>query len=217
MSKRILITLLVLVFLFFSFIVLSIGVIESVIFIPKRSSTIQQLDIAVQSNPPNVEYVLRKIDSPDWFVASVALDRVENLKKTGNLSVDQSNQALTIIFKNLGEKGHWWRFGWDKEEAEYNQFYSQIVSTTSAFSVDLLPFLQTTSNDSNPLRREAVCRIVEQTFRDMIGKENDQFLETIRELVQRLAESDSNSSVVFTCNRILQNLPTSKTLTPKDG
>ncbi len=205
MPKRLLLGILILLFIVIAYVILSVGVIESVLLIPNRSSKVHQLEMAVQFNPPDVDYVLEEISSPDWFVASTALHYLEDLRKSDALSIEQSNKALNVVFENLGERGHWWRFGWDKEEAQFNQFYSQVINTASAFGSDLLPWLQIASQDSNPLRREAVCKIIEQLPKDTVMEENDKFLESTREIVQNLASSDPSALVMSTCSRVLGN------------
>ena len=150
---------------------------------------LERLDAAMQLEPPDV-YVLRAaLSSPDWAVAASAAESLGELWTEGRLDHAQVGPTIRSLFDVLGSGGHWWRFGWDQDEPEYNQFRGAAIDAISRFGNKAYPYVVEAVNRRNSYTRDAACRAA----RKMIVEEridSSDFGEQFRERVRYLMVND---------------------------
>ncbi len=158
--KRSRLLIIVLIGLVVAFACLSIGLVDGIVGLISRPHMLARLDIAVQADPPRVEYLFRAIRGGDWYVAAGAAERVAGLRREGRLQAAEGQVAVETLMEALSSRGHWWRFGWDREEADFEQFRSAAVDAVASFGQSALPSVEKALSTGNSSAREAACWIL---------------------------------------------------------
>jgi hypothetical protein len=194
-----------------SFVVLSIGLIDDVIIAQDRNDVLGRVKAASSSDPPNIEYLTEVVNGPDWQAAAVAAERIGLLWKSNRLDPGQAEVALHSLFKALASDGHWWRFGWDKEEPEFEQFQSVTIQTVAEFGSKAFPMLSAATDSDSPSAREAACWIALSMVKSNSIDQDALVAEGIPHRIENLAENDPNENVRAACisaqNSIKAQLP----------
>jgi len=160
---------------------------------------LNRIEVASCSDPPDIETLTVALGGPDWFVAAIAADHINQLMQSERLEGAQANIAMQSLFKTLASGGHWWRFGWDKDEPEFEQFRSAAIEATSRFGPKAFPLLLAAAYSDNPLEREIVCWITLDMLKDATVDQATLAKQNILELVGNLAERDPNQNVKAAC------------------
>jgi hypothetical protein len=104
------------------------------------------------------------LSGPDWLVAALAADRIGQLHKTGRLEHEQEGVVLQSLFEVLASSGHWWRFGWDRDEPEFDQFRGAAIEAAAEFGSQVYPRLRVAVSSESSFQREAACSIVLRAY-----------------------------------------------------
>ena len=76
--------------------------------------------MARTAEPPDVNFLISHVRSRDWRVAAAATEYVGQLREEDKLTPEQADAAVEKLWKALAAGGHWWRFGWDTDEGDYD-------------------------------------------------------------------------------------------------
>jgi len=167
---------------------------------------LNRVEIASNSNPPNVKYLISALSGPDWFVAAVAAERLGQLQKTGQLKPEQASVVLQSLFKVLASSGHWWRFGWDRDEPEFEQFRSSAIEAIAKFGPQVYPKLRVAVNSENSFEREAACWIALSMLRKELANQEVLVEQGVYERIEYLAQNDTNKGVQAACRNICETV-----------
>lgn len=125
-----------------------------------RRSALGSVETASESTPPDVNALLRALEGNDWLVAAVAAERIGQLQESDKLNEEQADHAARSLLDALASGGHWWRFGWDRDEPEFNQFRSAAIEAVSTLGPAALTDVASAMGNSSPFQRESACWIV---------------------------------------------------------
>lgn len=188
-----------LISLLIGYVVLSTGLADYIYLEQARPRMLSQLETASHRNPPDIAPLVSALSGPDWFVAAVAAEQLGFLEQSGELESEQANAVLGPLFDALASGGHWWRFGWDRDEPEFEQFRGAAIEAVAKFGPDAIPLLLVATDSASPFEREAACWIALNMLRtgsvDQITLTEQGFLSR----VAGLAESDSSERVRIAC------------------
>jgi hypothetical protein len=188
-SKPLLLIFAFLICIFACYAVLSIGIVDDVLRVEVTSST----------DPPDIEFLTDMLGGADWYVAAVAAERIGLLLQSNELEPEQANGAIRALFKSLASGGHWWRFGWDKDEPEFEQFRGAAIEAIARSGPVSLPWLLTATSSNSPFEREASCWIA---FLMLKNNSVDQAVlakQGISQRIDDLAWNDPNRMVKTAC------------------
>lgn len=195
------------VLLVFAYIMLAFGIFDMIAIKPYRLTAASDVKQAGSKMPPDWDYLFKSLHSPDWFVATVTLAQIAEIQKSGDILPEMVDGILELLFANISEQGHWWRFGWDKEDPEFEQFHSQLIGTISSFYLeDLLPYLENYAKHGSPTQRETVCWIVGEIAKDANDQQQKTHYDKLYAIVDGLAQSDPAPKVKSTCSTIRSRL-----------
>jgi len=102
-----------------SYLALSIGFADAIFIARSRPGMLNRIEAASSSDPPDIEFLTSAMGGSDWLVAAVAAERIGQLWQSDELEPGQADIAMQCLFKGLASGGHWWRFGWDRDEPEF--------------------------------------------------------------------------------------------------
>lgn len=181
------------------YVILSTGLVDDTFVDRNRPDMLNQVDVASSSNPPDVKFLTDVLNGADWFVAAAAAERIGQLEQSGELRSEQMDVAVQSLFEALATGGHWWRFGWDREDPEFEQFRSAATEAASKFGLDALPTLLIATSSDSPFEREAACWI---TLNMLKGGSVDQTTlaeQGVLECIESLAWDDPDERVKAAC------------------
>ena len=115
------------------------------------------------------------------------------------IRVEQVDFALDSLFQALAAGGHWWRFGWDREESEFQRFRGAAIEATAKFGSAALPMLWRAVRSHSPFEREAACWIVVSMVKDGSIDHAHLFEAGVLDGVRDLAKNDSDPAVRESC------------------
>jgi HEAT repeat protein len=156
--------------------------------------------VASQEEPPDVMSIIDALYEPDWHVAAVAAEHIRLLHQSQKLTDSQEALAIEALLEALGSKGHWWRFGWDREEAQFERFRGSAIAAVAGFGTESVDDVLAASYDGNSSQREAVCWIVLEMVKDETA--NIENLEQILKRLEDLAEADRDLAVRDICSYV---------------
>jgi hypothetical protein len=160
---------------------------------------LERVEAAASSAPPDIELLTNALDGGDWFVAAVAAERIGQLRQSNKLQSEQIDIAIESLFDALGSSGHWWRFGWDRDEAEFEQFRSAAIEAAAKFGPETLSELPVVLSSDSPFKREAACWIVFDLLRNNAIEETTFIKYVVIDRVENLAENDPDNGVKAAC------------------
>ncbi len=182
-----------------AYVFLSTGFVDDTLITPNRSDMLSQVELASSSNPPDIEFLVNALGAPDWFVAAAAAERLERLWQSGKMEKEQADVVIRSLLATLAAGGHWWRFGWDRDEPEFEQFRSVAIEAVSSFGLKALPSLTDALSGDSPYEREAACWITLDMLDAGLVDETTLAEQNILEYIGNLAQSDSDERVKAAC------------------
>lgn len=192
--------------LWLSYLILASGIIHEVLIPMYRPRVLQAIESAVQSNPPNLDALVEALNGPDWLAAIIATRQIDDLYRAQKLEGHQKEKVVRALLSALASGGHWSRFGWDRDEADFAGFRSAAIETTARFGQDALLPVKDALRSSRALSREAGCWVVLTMLRndwvDRAALANQSMLETIAGIVKR----DSRQDVQAACSPVIEEI-----------
>jgi hypothetical protein len=182
-----------------SYLALSIGFADAIFVARNRPGMLNRIETASGSDPPDIELLTSVIGGPDWLVAAVAAERIGQLYESDKLTPGQADIAMQGLFKGLASGGHWWRFGWDRDEPEFEQFRGAAIEAVAKFGPGALPMLLPAANSDSPFEREAACWIVLSMLKGKLVDQETFVEQGISERIEDLAQDDSSENVKAAC------------------
>jgi hypothetical protein len=187
------------------YVLLSTGLVDA--FLTRnRQHVLNEIEVASSSNPPDIASLCRILRGPDWFLAAVTAERIGILWQSDRLESEQADIALRSLFDALASNGHWWRFGWDREDPEFHQFRSAAIEATGKFGPTALPMLLRATSSPHPLEREAACWIVFTMIEDGWVDHTTLAEAGILDGIRDLAKNDSESAVRESCLSVVTSI-----------
>ena len=181
------------------YVVLSTGLVDSISAVRRRPDKLARVKAAAGSIPPDIALLTDALDGVDWFVAAVAAERIGQLRQSNKLEPGQVDIAVRSLFEALGSGGHWWRFGWDRDEAEFGQFRGAASEAAARFGSKTLSELPAALSSDNPFKQEAACWIVIDLLRSNAIEKTTLIEYGVGDRVENLAKNDLDSSVKAAC------------------
>ncbi len=136
---------------------MSVGLPDALLVTPHRSEAVGTVDAAARAAAPDVDALCSALYSPDRVVAAHAATQLERLVKARALSSGQVDKAARNLVQALGRPGNWWRFGWDREEPEFEWFIRAATSAAAALGPDALPYVAGALDSPLSDQREGAC------------------------------------------------------------
>jgi len=168
-----------------------------------RTSQLRSLDDAMTSEPPDIVFLTQSLRSSDWYIAARAADRLRILRLEGRLEGDKAALALSSLIQGLASGGHWWRFGWDREETDYEAFRGAAIEAVAAFGEEGLPYIVTATTSRSPDAREAACWVLLTMLkRASIDPDSGVITSEVSTRVQVLADNDESFEVRVACGSV---------------
>jgi hypothetical protein len=186
--------------LFFGYIVLIQGWFDRIVLSPHRPALLQELNAASQEEPPDVMSIIDALYEPDWHIAAIAAEHIRLLHQSQKLTDSQEDLAIEALLEALGSNGHWWRFGWDREEAQFERFRGSAIVAVAGFGAESVDDVLAASYNGNPFQREAACWIFLEMVKDETASIEN--LEQIHQRLDDLAEADRNFIVRKACGYV---------------
>jgi hypothetical protein len=181
------------------YVFLSTGLADALLIARNRPHALNKIEAASNCEPPDIGSLATALDGPDWLVAAVAAERIGLLWQSDRLDSEQADLALDSLFQALAAGGHWWRFGWDREEPEFQQFRGAAIEATAKFGSAALPRLSRAVRGHSPFEREAACWIVLSMIKDSSVDQTSLFEAGLLDGVRDLAKNDSEPTVRESC------------------
>lgn len=178
------------------------GLLDRILVTRRRSALLQQVDAARDERPPDLEFLTQALSDPDWFVAAVAAEHIRLLQQSQQLTEDQEVMAIQSLLEALSSGGHWWRFGWDRDEAQFEQFRGAAITTVSTFGPKALDGLLTATNSESPYQRKATCWIVLDMVSSGTVRKERLVERRILDRVYALAQNDRDADVRQVCSYV---------------
>jgi hypothetical protein len=178
---------------------LSIGIVDDVFIVRNRPDMLDRIEVASSTDPPDIEVLTDMLSEADWYVAAVAAERIGQLWQSNQLEPEQANVAISALFKALASGGHWWRFGWDRDEPEFEQFRGAAIEATAKAGPESLPWLLTATSSDSPFEREASCWIVFLIIKNNSVDQAALVEQGISQRIDDLAWNDPNRMVKAAC------------------
>lgn len=189
---------------------LSTGLVDAILIARDRPQRLSRVDSASNNNPPDIEFLIDALQGPDWYVAAVAAERIGQLWQSGSLENGQATIAVQALFSALASDGHWWRFGWDRDEPEFEQFRGAAIASAAKFGAKIYPRLLAATNSNSPFEREAACWITLGVLKSDPGTQVTLIEWGIRERIESLAQSDPCEGVRASCTAVLNEISSQK-------
>jgi hypothetical protein len=189
-----------------SYTVLSVGLLDTGYAAITRLGSLADLKKAERADPPDVEAVVSAIFSPDWVVAAEGAETAGRLAKVGTLTLSERERLLSALFAMLSSGGHWWRLGWDRDEAEYDQFVGSATSAMARYGLQAYPYILSGLRSGSARTRETACWIALNVFQNR-SPLPETARDELRVEVQEHANTDSDQIVRNACERALNASP----------
>lgn len=189
-----------------SYTILSVGLFDAGYAAITRTSRLTKLKEAERAHPPDVEVVVSTIFSPDWIMAAEGAETAGRLADAATLTASEREKILSALFAVLSSGGHWWRLGWDRDEAEYDQFLGAATSAMARYGSQAYPYIRSGLESRSARNREAACWIALNVFQDQ-SPVPDTARDELRAKVQQYANTDSDQTVRSACERALNAHP----------
>jgi len=196
--------LIVLACIWVGYLILVSGLPDEVLIARYRAKTLREIEIAGNSDPPNVEVLTAALSGPDWFASAVAAQRIGELSHSEKLKSNQREIAIRSLVAALASGGHWWRFGWDEDEPEFEQFRGEAIEATSSFGQEALAAVNSALNGTSPLGREAACWIVLSMLKSGAVDQAILTKQGVSESIRQVARNDPHEGAKAAC-RSVQN------------
>ncbi len=186
-----------------SFLLLSSGTIDKLILNHNRQDALREIEIASEVPYIDIDSLIDALDNPDWYVVAIATQKIGEIKDAGNLDSNKEDRVVSFLFKSLMRNGHWWRFGWDRDELEFQQFRAVSISVTAKFGISILQNIKKAVDGENPYEQETACWVM----REMLQKDivNSDILKDdgLYERISILA-TNKNTGVQAACSFVLK-------------
>ena len=191
---------------FWGYIFLSQGLIDGVLSEHFQDRQLSRLDMARTAEPPDADFLISRVGSRDWFVAAAATEYVGQLWEEQRLTPEQADAAMEKLWDAVAAGGHWWRFGWDLFEGDYDIFQGTALEVLAGFGNRDLPRLLAAGSSRSRFEREAFCWVayltldggtVSRTTLEQMG-----ILQRVIDLVQ----NDPDSDVRYGCDVAQQRI-----------
>jgi hypothetical protein len=179
--------------------VLSTGLVDDAFAARNRSGVLNRIEVASNSDPPDVEFLIDALSKADWFVAAVAAERMGQLGQSDKLESEQVDVAVQSLFEALASAGHWWRFGWDRDEPEFEQFRSAAIEAASKFGPEAIPMLLSATSSDSPFEREAACWTTLSMLKSGSVDRTALAKQGVLERIHSLAQDDLDERVQAAC------------------
>lgn len=193
----------------FAYILLSTGLVDEIFLARNRSELLLQVKAASHRTPPDIEFLIDALLGTDWLVSAVAAERLGRLWQSGEITSEHTDTIMLVLLHALASDGHWWRFGWDRDEPEFEQFRGEAIEAASSFGAEILPLLDNALRSDSPPEREAACWIIanllDATSIDRTTLEKQDIVERIKNLAQR----DRDDRVKAACASVWATIGTS--------
>lgn len=178
------------------------GLVDAILIHPNRPLVEERIRSASSAHPPDISVLLRALKGPDWLMAARAAELIGQLSEKDGLDPVQADSAVESLFQSLESDGHWWRFGWDREEPEFAQFRGTAIDAVARFGAAALPALADAANSGSPLKRESACWValaILEAYPDL----RQAFVErgTFRR-IDKLAAYDPDENVRSACSYV---------------
>lgn len=182
-----------------AYILLSAGFVDDTLITPNRSDMLSRVELASSSNPPDIEFLVNALEGPDWFAAAAAAERLGRLWQSDKIGSEQADLVIRSLLATLASGGHWWRFGWDRDEPEFEQFRSVAIEAASSFGLEALPSLTDALTSDSSYEREAACWITLDMFDTGLVDGTTLAEQNILEHIENLAQNDPDERVKAAC------------------
>lgn len=189
-----------------SYIILSVGLLDASYAAITRTRRLAELQQAERARPPDVEVIVSAIFSPDWIMAAEGAETAGQLAGAEILTASEREKILRALFAVLSSGGHWWRLGWDRDEAAYDQFLGAATSAMAGYGSQAYPYILSGLSSKSARDREIACWIALNVFqnqRPLPKASRDE----LRAEVQQHANTDSDQIVRSACERALNASP----------
>lgn len=93
-------------------------------------------------------------------MAASAADDIGELWHLGLISQEQEPLIVRSLLDILGRGGHWWRFGWDEDEPDFNRFRGVATDTVARLGPAAVPAVIASLDSGQRDGREAACWIL---------------------------------------------------------
>jgi HEAT repeat protein len=186
--------------------VLSIGIVDEVFIVPNRPDILDRIEIASSNDPPDIEFLIDMLGGPDWYAAAVAADRIGSLRQSDKLKPEQASAATNALFRTLASGGHWWRFGWDRDDPDFEQFRGAAIKATAGFGATALPRLLAATASDSPFEREAACSVTLAMIKSNSIDRVTLSKQEIYEHIVSLAKSEQDENVKQACISVQDTL-----------
>lgn len=160
---------------------------------------LSRVELASSSNPPDTEFLVNALEGPDWFVVAAAAERLGQLWQSDKMESEQADIVIRSLLATLASGGHWWRFGWDRDEPEFEQFRSVAIEAVSSFGLEALPSLPNALSSDSPYEREAACWITLDMLDAGFVERTTLAEQNILGHIGDLAQSDPDERVKAAC------------------
>jgi len=184
-----------------AYILLSIGFVDDTLVARNRSDKLSQVEVASSSDPPDIEFLTNALEGTDWFVAAAAAERLGQFWQSDKES-EQADIIIQYLLEALASGGHWWRFGWDRDEPEFEQFRSAAIEAVSRFGPEVLPALMSALSSDSLYEREAACWITLNMLNDGSVDRTTLAEQNILERIENLAQDGSDERVKAACTSV---------------
>jgi hypothetical protein len=186
------------------YLMLSTGLWDRTFAGTSRQESIDRVVSAGKDRPPDIVYLTSAVSHPDWHVAAIAAQQLKHLQQEGEIVPEQATLVISSLLESLASDGHWWRFGWDKDDPEFEQFRGSAIAAMIEFGPAALPQIQTALESGLPSQQEAACWVV-------LGLKKRGYVDTtnldqqgIKKQIAQLAHNDIHEGVKAACTAAIQ-------------
>lgn len=120
-------------------------------------------------------------------------------QNSSKIESEQADIVIQSLLATLASGGHWWRFGWDRDEPEFEQFRGVAIEAVANFGLEALPSLTNALSNDSPYAREAACWITLDMLNAGLMDKTTLAEQNILEYIENLAQSDSDERVNAAC------------------
>ena len=185
-----------------SYAILTVGVLDAGYAVITRTNCLAKLMEAERAHPPDVEVVVNAIFSPDWVIAAEGAETAGRLAEARMLPLSERDRILSALFTVLSSGGHWWRLGWDRDEAEYERFLGAATSAMARYGSQAYPYIRSGLDSGSARNRETACWVALNVFQSQSSLPENARDELLAK-VQQHAGIDSDQAVRSACERAL--------------
>jgi hypothetical protein len=184
------------------YILLSTGLVDEFFLARNRSDILLQVKAASNTTPPDIEFLIDALRGTDWLVSAVAAERLGQLWQSDEITNEHTGTIMRVLLHALASEGHWWRFGWDRDEPEFEQFRGEAIEAASSFGVEILPLLDNALRSDSSPEREASCWIIANLLDAASVDRTTLEQQGIVEHIENLAQRDRDDRVKAACTSV---------------